>query len=94
MEPDGDVQPDKTVVNPCQDQPYIQCRLGHRHCHSRRILLENQDHQCRLQNQLYRFQALQEQELFMGIDYRPEHHGGKAHRNVEQQQQEHLPGFL
>ena len=93
MEPDGNMQPSKAVINPCQDQPHIQHRLCHRYCHGCRILLENQNHQCRLQNQLYRFQALQEQELFMGIDHRPEHHGGKAHCNVEQQQQEHVPGF-
>ena len=27
------------------------------------------------------------------MDDRPEHHGGKAHGNIEQQQQEHTPGF-
>lgn len=93
MELNGNVQPGKAVINPRQDQPHIQHRLGHRYCHGCRILLENQNHQCRLQNQLHRFQSLQEQELFISIDHRPEHHGGKAHRNVEQQQQEHMPGF-
>lgn len=91
MKVDRDMQTCKAVIHARENQRHIQGRLGNGNGHRRRDFLENEDDEEWLQDQLHRFEPLQEQELLMRIDDRTEHHRREAHSDIEQQQQKHLP---
>ncbi len=86
MKADRDMQARKAVIHARENQGHVQGRLGNGNGHRRRDFLENEDDEEWLQDQLHRFEPLQEQELLMRIDDRTEHHRREAHGDIEQQQ--------
>ena len=93
MKADRDMQARKAVIHARENQGHVQGRLGNGNGHRCRDFLENEDDEEWLQDQLHRFEPLQEQEFLMCIDDRTEHHRREAHGDIEQQQQKHLPCF-